>query len=120
MGLSRSQGIASRFVIGFPVPSDKAEGSIGAYHCWAEVFDKTTGWVPVDASEAHKSGKTDAYFGTLPSDRVAFTVGRDLTLNPPQAGPPLNFFVYPYAECDGVVVSTVPWSVTFKRSALER
>ena len=28
-------------------------------------------------------------------------MGRDLTLVPPQDAPPLNFFVYPYAEVDG-------------------
>ncbi len=115
MGLSRSQGIASRFTIGFPVPSEKTEGRITGYHCWAEVFDKATGWIPVDASEAFKSGKPDAYFGTLPSDRVAFSVGRDLTLNPPQSDGPINFFVYPYAERDGHAVSNVPWSLGFKR-----
>jgi hypothetical protein len=30
-----------------------------------------------------------------------FSVGRDLTLLPPQAGPPINFFVYPYVEVEG-------------------
>lgn len=115
MGISRSQRIASRFIIGFPVPAEKTQGRIAGYHCWAEVFDKTTGWIPVDASEAFKSGKRDAYFGTIPSDRVAFTVGRDLTLRPPQSGAPLNFFVYPYAERDGRVVSKVPWSLAFTR-----
>jgi transglutaminase-like putative cysteine protease len=115
MGLSRSQGIASRFIIGFPVPSEKMEGRIAGYHCWAEVFDKTTGWIPVDASEAFKSGRRDAYFGTLPSDRVAFSVGRDLTLRPPQSDAPINFFVYPYAERDGRAIPKVPWSLTFVR-----
>lgn len=27
--------------------------------------------------------------------------GRDLVLNPPQSGEPLNYFMYPYAEADG-------------------
>ncbi len=27
--------------------------------------------------------------------------GRDITLAPRQAGPPVNFFVYPYVEVDG-------------------
>jgi len=115
MGLSRSQGIASRFIIGFAVPAQESQGRIKGYHCWAEVFDKTTGWIAVDASEAFKSGKRDAYFGSLPSDRVAFTVGRDLTLRPPQSGPPLNFFIYPYAELDQKPVSNVPWTLTYQR-----
>ena len=28
-------------------------------------------------------------------------MGRDLRLNPPQEGKPLNYFVYPYVEVDG-------------------
>jgi len=32
---------------------------------------------------------------------VQFTIGRDLQLSPPQAGPPLNYFIYPYVEIDG-------------------
>jgi hypothetical protein len=34
-------------------------------------------------------------------NRVQFSVGRDLVLNPAQAGEPLNYFVYPYVEVDG-------------------
>jgi hypothetical protein len=41
------------------------------------------------------------YFGNLTENRVAFSVGRDLTLVPKQDGPPLNFFIYPYVEVDG-------------------
>jgi hypothetical protein len=33
--------------------------------------------------------------------RISFGTGRDLRLNPPQAGPPLNYLMYPYAEADG-------------------
>ena len=32
---------------------------------------------------------------------------------PPQAGEPLNFFIYPYAEADGKVVKT-SYSFTYK------
>jgi hypothetical protein len=35
------------------------------------------------------------------ANRVQFSMGRDLVLNPPQAGDPLNYFVYPYVEVDG-------------------
>jgi hypothetical protein len=33
--------------------------------------------------------------------RIAIGTGRDLVLNPPQAGDPLDYFIYPYAEADG-------------------
>ena len=32
---------------------------------------------------------------------MQLTTGRDLRLQPPQQGDPLNFFVYPYVEIDG-------------------
>ncbi len=31
-------------------------------------------------------------------NRVQFTVGRDIRLDPPQRGDPLNYFIYPYGE----------------------
>lgn len=116
IGMARSQHIPARFTIGFPIPADKTEGEIPGYHCWAELFDEQKGWVPVDASEAKKQGKGDAFFGTLPSDRVEFTLGRDLVLEPRQAGEPLNFFIYPYAEVDGKPwKDKLPLTVKFRR-----
>jgi transglutaminase-like putative cysteine protease len=100
IGMLRSQDIPARFLIGFPVP-DGDEGDVAGYHCWAEIYDDKHGWVPVDASEAKKKNLKDAYFGTLPNDRIEFTLGRDLVLAPPQKGEPLNYFIYPYAEIDG-------------------
>lgn len=115
IGMTRSQGIPARFTMGFPIPPDRSEGRIKGYHCWAEVFHAGRGWVPLDASEEHKArGKKD-YFGSLPSDRVAFTIGRDLVLSPPQKGEPLNFFIYPYAEVDGKPAPKVSWTLTFRR-----
>ena len=43
----------------------------------------------------------DGYVGRLPPNRVTFSIGRDLTLEPKQAGGPVNFLVYPYVEADG-------------------
>jgi hypothetical protein len=44
---------------------------------------------------------TEYYFGNLTENRVQFSTGRDITLNPPQMGKPLNFFIYPYVEVVG-------------------
>ena len=56
----------------------------------------------MDISEAWKDpAKHDYFFGSLDSNRVQFSLGRDLTLSPRQDGPPLNYFVYPYVEVDG-------------------
>jgi len=102
IALNRSQKIPAYFEIGFPLPADKTEGTVSGYHCWAWFEAGDAGWVPVDISEADKNSElSEYYFGALSADRLSFTVGRDLTLVPPQQGPPLNFFVYPYAELDG-------------------
>ncbi len=114
IGLLRSQGIPARFLIGFPIP-DADEGTVGGYHCWAEYYAPSRGWLPVDASEAKKKGLKDAYFGSLPNDRIEFTAGRDLVLDPPQAGEPLNYFVYPYAEVDGKAVDAPKSEFHYKR-----
>ncbi len=115
IGLTRAEEIPSRFLIGFSIPADSPAGDITGYHCWAEVYDARRGWLPVDASEAWKSKRHDEYFGKLPSDRVAFTVGRDLVLEPRQAAEPLNFLVYPYAEVDGRPVERLPWKLHYRR-----
>lgn len=102
IGYCRAVGIPARFTIGFPLPGDRGAGTISGYHCWAEFYLRGVGWVPVDASEAAKNpDRREYFFGHHDENRVAFSVGRDLELAPRQQGPPLNFFVYPYAEVDG-------------------
>jgi transglutaminase-like putative cysteine protease len=108
IGMMRSVGIPARFEIGFPLPEGKTEGDIAGYHCWAEFFVDGIGWIPVDASEASKNpAKRDYFFGTLDANRVQFTEGRDLRLSAQQQGPPLNYFIYPYAEVAGQPVKDV-------------
>jgi transglutaminase-like putative cysteine protease len=100
ISLARSQGLPARFEMGFGLPVSAGQGEVG-YHCWARV-KAGDGWVPVDISEASKLGaKADDYFGKLPANRVLFSVGRDVTLEPKQEGGPLNFFINPYVEVGG-------------------
>jgi len=114
MAMARSQGIPSRFEIGFPLPPDKHAAEIAGYHCWAEFFEPNDGWIPIDISEAWKhQEKRDYFFGAHDQNRVQFTVGRDLELNPKQAGKPLNYFVYPYVEVDGKEYSDVSTAFSF-------
>ena len=117
IGLTRSQGIPARFVMGFPIKPDAEEVELGGYHCWAEAYDRERGWLPIDASEAAKAKRPDAYFGKLPSDRIEFTVGRDLILEPRQQAEPLNYFIYPYAEVDGKPANRVPWKAKVRRAS---
>ncbi len=102
IGYSRAVGVPARFAIGFPLPKERGSGRIAGYHCWAEFYARGIGWIPVDASEAAKDPSRRTYFfGAHDENRVQFSRGRDLVLAPRQSGPPLNFFVYPYAEVDG-------------------
>lgn len=102
IGMMRAAGIPARFEIGFSVPVDHHDGAVPGYHCWAEFYVEPYGWIPVDASEAWKHpDKKDYFFGAHDDNRVQFTLGRDIRLEPPQQGGPLNYFIYPYAELDG-------------------
>lgn len=114
IGYARALGIRAKFVIGLPFPRDRRSGEIAGYHCWAEFFAREIGWLPVDASEAAKDPPRRRYFfGSLDEHRVALTVGRDVILTPRQAGRPLNFFVYPYAEAGGRPAGELPCRITF-------
>ncbi|HKB98495.1 MAG TPA: transglutaminase-like domain-containing protein, partial [Terriglobales bacterium] len=102
ISMARAEKIPARFQIGFPLPSGKHSAEIPGYHCWAEFYLDSTGWVPVDISEAWKhQEKHDYFFGAHDVNRMQFTQGRDLKLAPAQEGAPLNYFVYPYVEIGG-------------------
>jgi transglutaminase-like putative cysteine protease len=118
ISMTRSQGIPARFEIGFPLPSDKPSSEIPGYHCWAEFFDPQKGWIPVDISEAWKHPeKMDYFFGAHDTNRVQFSVGRDLKLSPPQQGEPLNYFIYPYVEVGGKEYPNVKLDFSFADQA---
>ncbi len=114
IGMARSVGIPARFAIGLPLPESRRSGEIAGYHCWAELYVERRGWVPVDSSEASKNpAKREYFFGHHDEHRLEFSRGRNLTLTPAQQGPPLNFFVYPYAEVDGKPHDAVDHKFTF-------
>ncbi len=112
MSLARASGVPAGFEIGLYLPYEKGrKETLGGYHCWAffEVPGRT--WVPVDISEADKlAERTDYFFGGHTTNRVTLSTGRDLVLEPKQAGAPLNYFLAPYAEADGKPVeATKDW-----------
>ena len=106
--LCRAQNIASGFEIGLYLPYERhSTEPLGGYHCWGffRVPGKT--WVPVDCSEADRfPDRKEYFFGNHTANRVTLSTGRDLTLEPKQCGPPLNYFLNPYAEADGQPVKT--------------
>ena len=115
IGYSRALGIPARFAIGFPLPAERGTGQVPGYHCWAEVYLKNIGWVPIDASEAAKNpDKREYFFGAHDENRVEFSIGRDLSLKPKQAGEPLNYFIYPYAEVDSKAFTSVDKSFSYR------
>jgi len=114
-GMARAASIPARFEIGFPLPAGKAEGEIPGYHCWTEFYLEGAGWVPIDASEAWKDpARHDYFFGANDVNRVQFSIGRDLRLNPPQHSDALNYFVYPYAELNGKPFDQLQTHFAFK------
>ena len=106
IALSRAVGIPARFAIGASIPSERNEGGIDGYHCWAEFY--TNGkWWPADISEGDKcSALSTYYFGHHPANRVEFSRGRDLVVEPGPASGPINFLAYPVLEIGGVMART--------------
>lgn len=106
ISLARAHKIPAKFEIGFSIPLKQGKGEVAGYHCWAKFLPSEKGWIGVDISEANKDPKMkDYYFGNLTEDRVTLTVGRDIDLVPKQKGKALNYFIFPYAEVDGVTVA---------------
>jgi hypothetical protein len=101
IGLARSIHIPARFAIGAAIPSERDDGGTDGYHCWAEFYADGKWW-PVDISEGDKfSALSMYYFGHHPANRMEFTRGRDLALDPGPAAGPINFLAYPYLEVQG-------------------
>lgn len=115
ISLARSIGIPARFSIGASIPSDRNEGGIDGYHCWAEFYADGKWW-PVDISEANKySALATYYFGHHPANRIQLSNGRDINIIPgPEAGP-INFIAYPLLEVDKQT-SNVRTTFSFVRS----
>ena len=115
VSLCRAAGVPAREVFGIRQGKKAVEDITKWQHCWAEFFLPGYGWVPVDPADVRKmmltqnlqqdDPKTKEYreyfWGAWDAYRVKLATGRDLVLNPPQEGKPLNTFGYPYAEIGG-------------------
>jgi transglutaminase superfamily protein len=101
IALARTVGIPARFAIGAAIPSARNDGGVDGYHCWAEFYTDGTWW-PIDISEADKCASLGTYyFGHHPANRVEFSRGRDLVVEPGPASGPINFLAYPVLEIGG-------------------
>jgi transglutaminase-like putative cysteine protease len=115
IALCRAAGVPAREVFGIRLGKKAEEDITGYQHCWAEFFVPGYGWVTADPADVRKAmlvekleldnPKTAEYrryfWGGIDPYRVVIARGRDLQLEPPQAGKPLNTFGYPYAEVGG-------------------
>ena len=115
IALSRAVGIPARFAIGAAIPSERNEGGIDGYHCWAEFFAEGKWW-PLDISEADKyASLATYYFGHHPANRFELSRGRDLVVEPGPASGPINFLAYPVLEIGGKPVKAAV-EFSFNRS----
>lgn len=120
IALCRAAGVPAREVFGLRLGKKAEEDITGYQHCWAEFYLPGYGWVPADPADVRKAmlvenlkeadPKTAQYksyfWGGIDPYRIELSTGRDVTLNPPQAGDPLNTFGYPFAQ---VGERTVDW-----------
>lgn len=114
IALARSVGIPARFAIGAAIPSERNEGGVDGYHCWAEFFAEGKWW-PVDISEGNKyTTLATYYFGHHPANRLELSRGRDLVVEPGPASGPINFLAYPVLEIGGKPVKAAV-EFSFKR-----
>lgn len=115
ISLARSIGIPARFSIGASIPSDRDDGGIDGYHCWAEFYAEGKWW-PIDISEGNKyTALATYYFGRHPANRIELSQGRDLRVSPSPASGPINFLAYPLMEVgDGIVYPITSFSFNRK------
>lgn len=132
VALARAAGVPAREIYGIRIPQGKKGEMTKAQHCWAEFYLPNYGWVVVDPADVLKAKLEknpspeelerikEYFFGAVDESRIAFNVGRDLILNPPQKGEPLIYFMYPYVEADGVTLNedlfgfNLGYKITFK------
>jgi transglutaminase-like putative cysteine protease len=116
IALARAVGIPARFAIGAAIPSERNEGGVDGYHCWAEFFADGKWW-PVDISEGNKyTNLATYYFGHHPANRIELSRGRDLVVEPGPSSGPINFLAYPVLEIGGKPVKTAV-EFSFNRSS---
>ncbi len=117
ISLTRSAGIPARFAVGAAIPSERNEGGLNGYHCWAEFYAEGKWW-PVDISEANKyTALATYYFGHHPANRIELSRGRDILPVPSPASGSINFLAYPVFELNGKKLP-VKTTFTFQRELL--
>ena len=127
--LAQAAGIPTKMVYGSLLkPTLNGVDVDGSYHCWIQFYAPNLEWVTLDVSLAdlylgdftltEKNQRlvelttatgyrgvdlqmVDYYFGNLDERRVVWSVGRDLRMDPPQDGGPVNAMHKMHVEVDG-------------------
>jgi transglutaminase-like putative cysteine protease len=134
VSLARAAGVPSREVFGIRQGKKAVQDITTWQHCWAEFYLPGYGWVPVDPGDVRKmmlkedlklsDRKTAAYlayfWGGIDPYRVKLASGRDVTLNPPQQGKPVNYLMYPFAQIGGKTLDwldpkTFTYTITYRQ-----
>ena len=134
VALARAAGVPAREIFGLRQGKNPVQDISKWQHCWAEFYLPGYGWVSVDPADVRKmmlkqnlklsdsrTEKYRAYFwGGIDPYRIKLGEGRDLTLNPPQAGKPINYLMYPFAQIgdktlDWLDPSTFKYTIIYKK-----
>jgi transglutaminase-like putative cysteine protease len=111
IALARARGIPARLQMGYRMkPENSGKEVDPGYRCWVEYFVPGYGWVPSDIVEAD-AAEGDArlrWLTGLSERRLWLNAGREFTLNPAQAGGPVNHMSIAYAEIDGKPARILP------------
>jgi len=134
VALARAAGVPAREVFGIRQGKKPVQDISKWQHCWAEFYLPGYGWIPVDPADVRKmmfkqnlklsDSKTKEYrayfWGGIDPYRIKLGEGRDLTLNPPQSGKPINYLMYPFAQVgektlDWLDPTTFKYTITYKQ-----
>ena len=134
VALARAAGIPAREILGLRQGKKPVQDISTWQHCWAEFYLPGSGWVSVDPADVRKmmlkqnlklsDSKTKEYrayfWGGIDPYRIKLGEGRDLTLNPPQSGEPINYLMYPFAQVgdktlDWLDPTTFKYTITYKQ-----
>jgi len=114
IAMARGNKIPSKFEMGFPLPPKHGNGHRAGLSLLGMVLPAAR--AGCRSTSPRPTVTRDAHVLLRQPDRGPCTVlaWPDITLEPPQKSPPLNFFIYPYVEVNGQTHEKVDRSFSFE------